>query len=86
MPIALDDNITVPATAGAVLWLASLMTALAWAANRDAVVASLAPALAVNTVAALGGWRAAHRAPVGDARRAGRSASPCTPGWAGAAG
>jgi uncharacterized protein (TIGR00297 family) len=56
VPIALDDNVTVPATAGAVLWIASLTTATAWAANREAVIACVVPALAINTVAALGGW------------------------------
>ncbi len=56
VPIALDDNISVPASAGAVLWLCSLATAAAWTSNRDAVAASLAPALVVNTVAAAGGW------------------------------
>jgi uncharacterized protein (TIGR00297 family) len=56
VPIALDDNITVPFTAGAVLWLCGLMNASAWAANRDMVVAGLVYAMAINTVAALGGW------------------------------
>jgi uncharacterized protein (TIGR00297 family) len=56
VPIALDDNISVPASAGVVLWLCSLATAAAWASNRDAVAANLAPALIVNTVAATGGW------------------------------
>jgi len=54
--IALDDNISVPATAGAVLWLCSLVTADAWASHLDAVAANLLPALVVNTVAATGGW------------------------------
>jgi uncharacterized protein (TIGR00297 family) len=56
VPIALDDNISVPATAGAVLWLGSLFTAGAWAGHVDAVSANLAVALVVNTVAATGGW------------------------------
>jgi uncharacterized protein (TIGR00297 family) len=56
VPIALDDNISVPASAGAVLWLCSLVTAAAWTSNRDAAAANLAPALVVNTVAATGGW------------------------------
>ena len=56
VPIALDDNISVPASAGAVLWLCSLATAAAWAASRDGLVANLAPALLVNTAAATGGW------------------------------
>ena len=56
LPIALDDNVSVPATAGAVLWLCSLVTAGAWAAHLDAVRANLLPALIVNTAAATGGW------------------------------
>ena len=56
VPITLDDNITVPASAGAALWFASLVSEPAWLAHRDLVMASLAPALAVNTVAALGGF------------------------------
>jgi uncharacterized protein (TIGR00297 family) len=57
LPISLDDNVSVPAVAGASLWLSSLVTAAAWSSNRDAALASLLPALIVNTVAALGGWR-----------------------------
>ena len=56
IPIALDDNISVPATAGAVLWFCTLVTAGAWADNVSAVAANLAPAIAVNTAAATGGW------------------------------
>ena len=56
VPIALDDNISVPASAAAVLWLGSLVTAAAWMSNRDAVAANLLPALIVNTAAATGGW------------------------------
>jgi uncharacterized protein (TIGR00297 family) len=55
--ISLDDNITVPAAAGASLWLCSLVSGAACVASRDAVAANLLPALAVNTVAALAGWR-----------------------------
>jgi len=57
IPIALDDNVTVPAVAGAVLGLCSLASAAAWDTGRSAIAANLAPALAVNTVAALAGWR-----------------------------
>ncbi len=57
VPIQLDDNITVPVVAGSVLWLCSLMTGEAWLANRAAVGANLLPALLVNTVAAVAGWR-----------------------------
>ncbi len=35
IPIALDDNISVPATAGAVLWLCSLVTAAAWTSDMS---------------------------------------------------
>jgi uncharacterized protein (TIGR00297 family) len=58
IPIALDDNISVPATAGAVLWLCSLATAAAWTGHIDSVTANLVPAIAVNTAAALGGYLA----------------------------
>lgn len=57
VPISLDDNVSVPAVAGATLWVGSLMTGAAWASSRDAVLANLAPALVVNTIAAVGGWR-----------------------------
>jgi uncharacterized protein (TIGR00297 family) len=56
VPVALDDNISVPVSAGAVLWLCSLVTTAAWLSNRDAVSANLVPALLVNTVAATSGW------------------------------
>jgi len=57
VPIALDDNFSVPAVAGASLWLSSLMTAAAWLSSREVVAANMLPALIVNTVAAVGGWR-----------------------------
>src|SRR5512139_1374413 len=44
VPIALDDNFSVPASAGAVLWVCSLATAAAWLSNREAVSAALVPA------------------------------------------
>lgn len=56
IPIALDDNLSVPATAGAVLWLCSLVAVGAWTANVGAVAANLPAALVVNTLAATGGW------------------------------
>ena len=56
IPIALDDNISVPATAAAVLWLCSLVTAGAWAGNAEAIAANVGPALVVNTAAATAGW------------------------------
>jgi len=38
IPVRLDDNISVPATAAAVLWLASLVDVAAWQASRLRVV------------------------------------------------
>jgi uncharacterized protein (TIGR00297 family) len=56
VPIGLDDNISVPAVAGAALWLCSLATPDAWAGHVNAVTANVVPALIVNTIAATGGW------------------------------
>ncbi|MCX6549834.1 MAG: DUF92 domain-containing protein [Acidobacteria bacterium] len=58
VPMTLDDNVTTPAVAGAVLWLGGLMTAAAWATHRDAVGAHLIAAVLVNALAAGGGWAA----------------------------
>jgi len=58
LPVRLDDNISVPFTAAAVLWYASLMTADAVAASRAAVMAQLPWAIAVNAVVAWLGYRA----------------------------
>lgn len=58
IPVRLDDNISVPATAGTVLWLASLMTSASVAASRDAVVSAVPWALGVNAAAAWLGYRA----------------------------
>ena len=58
IPIRLDDNVSVPATAAAVLWLASLMDTAAWHAARGVVVATVPFALGVNAVAAWLGYRA----------------------------
>jgi uncharacterized protein (TIGR00297 family) len=58
IPARLDDNISVPATAGAVLWLASLMTADAVHASAPSVGRALPIALAVNAVVAWAGYRA----------------------------
>ena len=55
IPVRLDDNISVPATAALVLWIASLMTAAAAAGARDAVAAALPWAIGVNLVT---GWLA----------------------------
>jgi uncharacterized protein (TIGR00297 family) len=58
LPVRLDDNISVPATAAAVLWLGTLMTSDAIAASWPAVVAALPWALVVNLVFAWAGHRA----------------------------
>jgi uncharacterized protein (TIGR00297 family) len=58
IPVRLDDNVSVPATAGAILWIASLMTMTAAAESRDAVVAALPWALGVNAATAWLGYRA----------------------------
>jgi len=58
IPVLLDDNVSVPATAAAVLWLASLMDAAAWTASRGSVIAALPWAIAVNAVTAWLGYRA----------------------------
>ena len=53
LPIGLDDNISVPVTAGLVMWIASLMTAGSIDTARGATAAALAWAIGVN---ALTGW------------------------------
>lgn len=57
IPVRLDDNISVPAAAAAVLWTSSLVTRDAWAAAADGVARSLAAALVLNAVTAWIGWR-----------------------------
>ena len=59
IPVRLDDNLSVPAVTALVLWGASLMTAAAWHQEAARVIARLAPAIALNAVAATLGWRAA---------------------------
>jgi uncharacterized protein (TIGR00297 family) len=58
IPVRLDDNITVPATAAVVLWIASLMTAATVAAAGGAVFAALPWAIGVNLAAGWLGYRA----------------------------
>ena len=58
IPVRLDDNISVPASAGAVLWVASLMTAASLAAARDAAIQALPWAIGVNAVTAALGYLA----------------------------
>jgi uncharacterized protein (TIGR00297 family) len=58
IPVRLDDNISVPATAAAVLWIASLMTMPAVYRARAAMVSALPWALAVNALTGWLGYRA----------------------------
>ena len=58
IPVGLDDNISVPTTAAAVLWLASLATSDAMSAARVTVLAALLWAIAVNAVVSFAGYRA----------------------------
>ena len=58
LPVRLDDNISVPFTAAAALWYASLMTSDAAAASRATVLAQLPWAIGVNAVVAWLGYRA----------------------------
>jgi uncharacterized protein (TIGR00297 family) len=58
IPVRLDDNISVPVTAGCVLWIASLMTADACRASRPAIAAALPWAAGLNVVVAWAGYRA----------------------------
>jgi uncharacterized protein (TIGR00297 family) len=57
LPIRLDDNLSVPAAAGAVLWGASLVTADSLARSIASMRSDALPAIAVNGVASLVGWR-----------------------------
>jgi uncharacterized protein (TIGR00297 family) len=58
IPMGLDDNLSVPATAAAVLWFASLIDADAWDASRGAVLAAAPLAFGLNALAAWLGYRA----------------------------
>jgi uncharacterized protein (TIGR00297 family) len=58
LPVRLDDNISVPATAAAVLWIGTLMTAASLAGARAAIVAALPWAIGVNALTAWLGYRA----------------------------
>jgi len=58
IPVRLDDNISVPASAAAVLWLASQMDAGAWHDSRAAVAAALWWAAGINAATAWAGYRA----------------------------
>jgi uncharacterized protein (TIGR00297 family) len=58
IPVRMDDNISVPVAAGAVLWLASLMTPAALTGAQAALVAALPWALGVNAITGWLGYRA----------------------------
>jgi uncharacterized protein (TIGR00297 family) len=58
LPVRLDDNISAPMSAAAVLWYASLVTADAFGANSADVLAQLPWAIAVNGVVSWLGYRA----------------------------
>lgn len=58
LPVRLDDNISVPAAAAGVLWLASLMSESAVRASLPAIFAALPWALAVNLPVSYAGYRA----------------------------
>jgi uncharacterized protein (TIGR00297 family) len=58
LPVRLDDNISVPMTAAAVLWYASLLTPGAFRANSADVLGHLPWAIVVNGVVSWLGYRA----------------------------
>jgi uncharacterized protein (TIGR00297 family) len=58
LPVRLDDNLSVPATAAAVLWIGSLMTVASFVGARDAIVDRLPWAVGVNAFTAWLGYRA----------------------------
>jgi uncharacterized protein (TIGR00297 family) len=58
IPVRLDDNVSVPASAAATLWIASLVTPAALAGSRAAVVTALPWAIGINAIAAWLGYRA----------------------------
>jgi uncharacterized protein (TIGR00297 family) len=58
VPVRLDDNISVPVTAGFVLWGLSLMTRDAWVVASPEVIRSTLPAVLLNVPIATLGWRA----------------------------
>src|SRR5207237_8138382 len=58
IPVRLDDNISVPFAAAAVLWLIALMSLEVWSASKAEVLRTLPWAVAFNTVVAWLGYRA----------------------------
>jgi uncharacterized protein (TIGR00297 family) len=57
-PIRLNDNISVPAIAAAVLWSTSHVDASVLAASWPLITSRAVPALAINVLVAVAGWRA----------------------------
>jgi uncharacterized protein (TIGR00297 family) len=66
-PLGLDDNITVPATAAAVLWSLGLMDAGTLGAAQATIASRWETALGLNAVVAALGWRAGTVTPAGAA-------------------
>jgi uncharacterized protein (TIGR00297 family) len=58
LPVRLDDNISIPIAAAAVLWVSSLASREAIAASRDALAAATPWAIGVNAVVSWLGYRA----------------------------
>ena len=58
IPVKLDDNLSVPATAAVVVWVGSLMTPESLTGAREAAIAALPMALAVNGATAVLGYLA----------------------------
>jgi len=58
IPVRLDDNVSVPASAALVLWLISMMSPAEFTASQSTVVSTLPWAIAVNAVVAALGHRA----------------------------
>jgi uncharacterized protein (TIGR00297 family) len=58
IPVRLDDNVSVPASAALVLWLISLISPAALAASQSVVLTALPWAIAVNVLVAALGHRA----------------------------
>lgn len=84
IPVRLDDNISVPATAAAVLWWLSLVSSDAFTAINRAALVRLAIAVGVNAAAAGAGYAARTLTPGGAICGAGLGAAVLmTAGWSG---
>jgi uncharacterized protein (TIGR00297 family) len=57
MPVGLDDNVSVPISAGAVLWVTSLVSREAWAASTPMLASMVPVAVVFNGVVAVLGWK-----------------------------